>query len=339
MLHHKLRHAFGPCTKVHLVHAIILLTLSACSNSCSLVYISNKIIFVSNKIKYHTQLGFSTVCSLNSLRFLGGLPLGFLLVFTFDNGIITILESKLLELERLLLVYVVHVLHSLRYLDLIQENILSLFIQKEKKKNTKHSMSNSRLRAVFYTGHMANLVWRWSRVIVVASVRVIAATLIAVASIALSIVIPLISVVVASVIEPVSSATLSPVLSSETTSTTPVAFVECAKVVLSRGQLNLDHAAEYFLVVKPVDGRSCRLLVIIRHCGFALAFASCFVLLPVFLSILITPIDPKLCSSSGTVTVLGRFWMKIVSRWLLLEVLLLICPLLLTLSTFIIKNT
>ncbi|RNA20140.1 hypothetical protein BpHYR1_028288 [Brachionus plicatilis] len=28
MLHHKLRHVFGSCTKVHLAHAIILLTLS-----------------------------------------------------------------------------------------------------------------------------------------------------------------------------------------------------------------------------------------------------------------------------------------------------------------------
>ncbi|RNA31199.1 hypothetical protein BpHYR1_001079 [Brachionus plicatilis] len=33
MLRHKSRHAFEPCTKVHLAHAIILLTLSTCSNS------------------------------------------------------------------------------------------------------------------------------------------------------------------------------------------------------------------------------------------------------------------------------------------------------------------
>ncbi|RNA36266.1 hypothetical protein BpHYR1_016617 [Brachionus plicatilis] len=33
MLHHKLKHAFGPCTKVHLAHALILFTLRACSNS------------------------------------------------------------------------------------------------------------------------------------------------------------------------------------------------------------------------------------------------------------------------------------------------------------------
>ncbi|RNA38338.1 hypothetical protein BpHYR1_011557 [Brachionus plicatilis] len=33
MLHHKLKHAYGPCTKVHLAHSILLKTLSACSNS------------------------------------------------------------------------------------------------------------------------------------------------------------------------------------------------------------------------------------------------------------------------------------------------------------------